>query len=164
MLKKVSDCEIDVLFEAEYCIVCWAMLFSVIYPFFIPQDVMFRESKRPRGDPEVLAAQSREQYYKVLLYNRWCSSMFSWYPVGTLSYSLWILSLFFSWRTDCKYSHWESVASVWFQPIFHILLKLQQGTYIALLAMICGWYMFGFSTYEPTASELFSFANGVLWK
>ncbi|KAL0443835.1 UNVERIFIED_CONTAM: protein conserved only in the green lineage, chloroplastic [Sesamum latifolium] len=28
-------------------------------------DVMFRESRRPRGDPEVLAAQSREQYYKL---------------------------------------------------------------------------------------------------
>ncbi|CAI9754919.1 unnamed protein product [Fraxinus pennsylvanica] len=28
-------------------------------------EVMFRESKRPRGDPEVLAAQSREQYYKL---------------------------------------------------------------------------------------------------
>ncbi|XP_057792371.1 protein CONSERVED ONLY IN THE GREEN LINEAGE 160, chloroplastic [Salvia miltiorrhiza] len=28
-------------------------------------DVMFRESRRPRGDPVVLAAQSREQYYKL---------------------------------------------------------------------------------------------------
>ncbi|KAK4487057.1 hypothetical protein RD792_006372 [Penstemon davidsonii] len=28
-------------------------------------DVMFRESKKPRGDPEVLAAQSREQYFKM---------------------------------------------------------------------------------------------------
>ncbi|KAL2483427.1 ATP synthase protein I related [Forsythia ovata] len=28
-------------------------------------DVMFREAKRPRGDPDVLAAQSREQYYKL---------------------------------------------------------------------------------------------------
>lgn len=26
---------------------------------------MFRELRRPRGDPEVLAAQSREQYFKV---------------------------------------------------------------------------------------------------
>ncbi|KAJ0112532.1 hypothetical protein Patl1_02423 [Pistacia atlantica] len=29
------------------------------------QDVMFRELRRPRGDPEVLAAQSREQYFKL---------------------------------------------------------------------------------------------------
>lgn len=28
-------------------------------------DVMFRELRRPRGDPDVLAAQSREQYYKL---------------------------------------------------------------------------------------------------
>lgn len=28
-------------------------------------DVMFREIRRPRGDPEVLAAQSREQYFKL---------------------------------------------------------------------------------------------------
>ncbi|XP_044503597.1 protein CONSERVED ONLY IN THE GREEN LINEAGE 160, chloroplastic isoform X2 [Mangifera indica] len=28
-------------------------------------DVMFRELRRPRGDPEVLAAQSREQYFKL---------------------------------------------------------------------------------------------------
>ncbi|KAI6697241.1 hypothetical protein NL676_017360 [Syzygium grande] len=28
-------------------------------------DVMFRELRRPRGDPNVLAAQSREQYYKL---------------------------------------------------------------------------------------------------
>ncbi|KAG8386808.1 hypothetical protein BUALT_Bualt03G0187300 [Buddleja alternifolia] len=28
-------------------------------------DVMFRESRRPKGDPEVLAAQSREQYNKL---------------------------------------------------------------------------------------------------
>ncbi|XP_074276064.1 protein CONSERVED ONLY IN THE GREEN LINEAGE 160, chloroplastic [Silene latifolia] len=28
-------------------------------------DVMLRETKKPRGDPEVLAAQSREQYYKL---------------------------------------------------------------------------------------------------
>lgn len=27
---------------------------------------MFRELRKPRGDPEVLAAQSREQYFKVL--------------------------------------------------------------------------------------------------
>ena len=27
---------------------------------------MFRELRRPRGDPEVLAAQSREQYFKVI--------------------------------------------------------------------------------------------------
>lgn len=35
--------------------------------FIIPilQDVMFREIRRPKGDPEVLAAQSREQYFKV---------------------------------------------------------------------------------------------------
>ncbi|XAR49545.1 hypothetical protein NMG60_11032786 [Bertholletia excelsa] len=28
-------------------------------------DVMFQETRRPRGDPKVLAAQSREQYYKL---------------------------------------------------------------------------------------------------
>ncbi|XP_027127246.1 protein CONSERVED ONLY IN THE GREEN LINEAGE 160, chloroplastic-like [Coffea arabica] len=28
-------------------------------------DVMFREIRRPKGDPEVLAAQSREQYFKL---------------------------------------------------------------------------------------------------
>lgn len=28
-------------------------------------DVMLRESRKPRGDPEVLAAESREQYYKL---------------------------------------------------------------------------------------------------
>ncbi|KAH9609966.1 hypothetical protein KSS87_004169 [Heliosperma pusillum] len=28
-------------------------------------DVMLRETKKPRGDPEVLAAQSREQYFKL---------------------------------------------------------------------------------------------------
>ncbi|KAL8461111.1 hypothetical protein ACS0TY_032547 [Phlomoides rotata] len=28
-------------------------------------DVMFREARRPKGDPEVLAAQSREQYFKL---------------------------------------------------------------------------------------------------
>lgn len=28
-------------------------------------DVMFRELRRPQGDPEVLAAQSREQYFKL---------------------------------------------------------------------------------------------------
>ncbi|PSS16339.1 ATP synthase protein like [Actinidia chinensis var. chinensis] len=28
-------------------------------------DVMFREVRRPRGDPEVLAAQSRDQYFKL---------------------------------------------------------------------------------------------------
>ncbi|XP_010277031.1 PREDICTED: uncharacterized protein LOC104611596 isoform X2 [Nelumbo nucifera] len=28
-------------------------------------DVMFRELRRPRGDPQVLAAQSREQYFKL---------------------------------------------------------------------------------------------------
>ncbi|CAK7348145.1 unnamed protein product [Dovyalis caffra] len=28
-------------------------------------DVMFRELRRPKGDPEVLAAQSREQYFKL---------------------------------------------------------------------------------------------------
>lgn len=28
-------------------------------------DVMLRESRQPKGDPEVLAAQSREQYYKL---------------------------------------------------------------------------------------------------
>ncbi|EPS57292.1 hypothetical protein M569_17527 [Genlisea aurea] len=28
-------------------------------------DVMFREARRPRGDPESLASQSREQYYKL---------------------------------------------------------------------------------------------------
>ncbi|PKI62903.1 protein CONSERVED ONLY IN THE GREEN LINEAGE 160, chloroplastic [Punica granatum] len=28
-------------------------------------DVMFREARQPRGDPEVLAAQSREQYFKL---------------------------------------------------------------------------------------------------
>ncbi|GMG98528.1 hypothetical protein Nepgr_000368 [Nepenthes gracilis] len=28
-------------------------------------DVMFRELRRPQGDPEMLAAQSREQYYKL---------------------------------------------------------------------------------------------------
>ncbi|KAL7129031.1 hypothetical protein ABFS83_13G035900 [Erythranthe nasuta] len=28
-------------------------------------DVMFREARRPRGDPVVLAAESREQYYKL---------------------------------------------------------------------------------------------------
>lgn len=34
------------------------------------QDFMIRESRRTRGDPVVLAAQSREQYYKVTcLYN-----------------------------------------------------------------------------------------------
>lgn len=26
---------------------------------------MFRELRKPRGDPEVLAAQAREQYFKV---------------------------------------------------------------------------------------------------
>lgn len=26
---------------------------------------MLREARRPQGDPEVLAAQSREQYFKV---------------------------------------------------------------------------------------------------
>lgn len=29
------------------------------------QDAMLREIRRPKGDPEVLAAQSREQYFKV---------------------------------------------------------------------------------------------------
>ena len=29
---------------------------------------MFREVRRPRGDPEVLAAQSRDQYFKVFYY------------------------------------------------------------------------------------------------
>jgi ATP synthase protein I len=29
------------------------------------QDVMFRELRRPRGDPEVQAAKDREQYFKV---------------------------------------------------------------------------------------------------
>lgn len=29
------------------------------------QDVMFRDIRRPKGDPEVLAAQSREEYFKV---------------------------------------------------------------------------------------------------
>lgn len=35
--------------------------------FIIPvlQDAMLREIRRPKGDPEVLAAQSREQYFKV---------------------------------------------------------------------------------------------------
>lgn len=28
---------------------------------------MFREARRPKGDPEVLAARSREQYFKVLI-------------------------------------------------------------------------------------------------
>lgn len=32
----------------------------------ILQEVMFRELRRPRGDPEVLASQSREQYFKVI--------------------------------------------------------------------------------------------------
>lgn len=33
--------------------------------FSISQDVMFREVRRPKGDPKVLAAQSTEQYLKV---------------------------------------------------------------------------------------------------
>lgn len=32
---------------------------------------MFREIRKPRGDPEVLAAQSREQYFKVLSCSMW---------------------------------------------------------------------------------------------
>ncbi|KAK8673669.1 hypothetical protein V6N13_111987 [Hibiscus sabdariffa] len=31
----------------------------------VASDVMFRELRRPQGDPEVLAAQSREQYFKL---------------------------------------------------------------------------------------------------
>lgn len=46
------------------------MLLSLISTSFSLQEVMFRESRRARGDPQVLAAQSREQYYKVLNYNK----------------------------------------------------------------------------------------------
>lgn len=35
----------------------------------ITQDVMFRELRKPKGDPKILAAQSREQYLKVLVSN-----------------------------------------------------------------------------------------------
>lgn len=38
---------------------CLSSLISLL------QDVMFQEIRRPRGDPKVLAVQSREQYYKV---------------------------------------------------------------------------------------------------
>lgn len=41
---------------------------DLIY-FIHVQDVMFREIRRPRGDPEVLAAQSREQYFKVYYFS-----------------------------------------------------------------------------------------------
>lgn len=155
-------------FEAAFLQFCWAMLFSVIYSFLALQDVMFRESRRPRGDPEVLAAQSREQYYKVLIRKRWCSSISPWYPCGNSQFSPYELSFFFSWRTNCKYSHWESVVLESFQPIFHILQKLQQGTYsysmyvfhkriynnvsqyviayTCIATMICEWHMFGCPT------------------
>ncbi|KAK6134397.1 hypothetical protein DH2020_031863 [Rehmannia glutinosa] len=43
--------------EAVYVII-------VIDPSYLPKMLCF-ESRRPRGDPEVLAAQSREQYYKL---------------------------------------------------------------------------------------------------
>lgn len=37
---------------------------------------MFREIRKPRGDPEVLTAQSREQYFKVLSCSMWeCHSI-----------------------------------------------------------------------------------------
>lgn len=34
----------------------------------IVQDVIFREISRPKGDLEVVAAQSREQYFKVTIF------------------------------------------------------------------------------------------------
>lgn len=34
---------------------------------------MFRELRRPRGDPKVLASQSREQYFKVINCGVWDS-------------------------------------------------------------------------------------------
>jgi hypothetical protein len=40
------------------------------------QDVMFRELRRPQGDPEVLAAQSREQYFKVPFCSIWVHGNF----------------------------------------------------------------------------------------
>lgn len=92
------------------------------------QDVMFRESRRPIGDPEVLAAQSREQYYKVHACNGLHSSVnyITVLKSGDLSFPF-KLYFFSSWRTSCSYSHWELGALEFFQHIFHILQKLQQG-------------------------------------
>lgn len=92
------------------------------------QDVMFRESRRPKGDPEVLAAQSREQYFKVLTFHKLCSSVVSWLSSQELSIFSCEFSFFLSWKTDCNCSHWESVAWELFQPIYLILQKLQLGT------------------------------------
>lgn len=39
--------------------------------WFVLQEVMFRELRKPRGDPEVLAAEYREQYFKVPPFNSW---------------------------------------------------------------------------------------------
>lgn len=46
------------------------MLLSLISISSSLQEVMLRESRRAKGDPQVLTAQSREQYYKVLKYNK----------------------------------------------------------------------------------------------
>lgn len=58
----------------KYVTECIQSVRSVVlleYPLLLVlQDFMIRESRRTRGDPVVLAAQSREQYYKVTcLYN-----------------------------------------------------------------------------------------------
>lgn len=42
---------------------CASLWWDLIVP--VLQDAMLREIRRPKGDPEVLAAQSREQYFKV---------------------------------------------------------------------------------------------------
>lgn len=42
-----------------------ALLYDGTFIIPVLQDAMLREIRRPKGDPEVLAAESREQYFKV---------------------------------------------------------------------------------------------------
>lgn len=95
---------------------------------------MLREIRKPRGDPEVLAAQSREQYFKVL-----SCSMWECHPI--LHLTMFVYFLCFFALTISDYSSFSN-------PMF-LLLQLKKRLQILTLGIGGVGLVSAYISYSP---------------